>query len=152
MLSALHFLTHIAQGWIVANLVPASCRDRWLIVLGGVAVDLDGVGILWGKSVFEDFHRAVGHSALACLVMIGVVMLIADARWRTAALTAVTFHLHLLLDTVGTGGLPIRYWWPLSDRSWTYDGHWVLASWQNVVVMVLTALGVLVIAGRRRRT
>jgi len=28
MLNALHFLTHIAQSWILANLWPATRRDR----------------------------------------------------------------------------------------------------------------------------
>jgi hypothetical protein len=32
MLSAFHFLTHIALSWILANLRPATHRDRWMIL------------------------------------------------------------------------------------------------------------------------
>ena len=55
-----------------------------------------------------------------------------------------------LMMRIGTGGLPIRYLWPLTEREWSYDGHWVLASWPNAAVMTATALGVVVIEWRRR--
>lgn len=152
MLTALHFLTHIGQSWLVANLVPGSRKDRWLVILAGVALDLDGAGILWNDSAYRALHRAAGHGALAALVLIGLAVLAADRPLRTGALAALSFHLHLLLDVVGTGGLPIRYWWPASDRGLTYDGHWRLASWQNALVMAFTALAVLTIALRSRRS
>jgi hypothetical protein len=46
VLSAFHFLTHIAQGWVLANLWPTTRLDRWLIVLGGTLLDVDGAGIV----------------------------------------------------------------------------------------------------------
>lgn len=151
MLSALHFLTHIGLSWILANLLPGSRKDRWLVVLAGILPDLDGVGILWSHSAYLATHRAVGHSLLFGLLLLAIAMLRADRPWRTAALTAISFHLHLVLDLVGTGGLPIRYLWPFSDRGWSYQGRWVLASWQNGLVMAATLGGVLWIAWRRAR-
>ena len=79
-----------------------------------------------------------------------IAVVVADAPWRTAALVAASFHLHVLLDLVGTGGLPIRYLWPFSARAWSYRDHWVLASWQNGVVMALTLSGVLAVGWRQR--
>jgi membrane-bound metal-dependent hydrolase YbcI (DUF457 family) len=146
VLSGLHFLTHIGMSWIVANLLPASRKDRWLIVLAGVLLDLDGIGILWSQSAYETAHRAAGHSLVFCLLLVVIALLRADAPWKTAVLTAISFHLHLVLDVVGTGGLPIRYFWPFSEWGWEYAGHWGLASWQNVVVMVGTLAGVLWVA------
>jgi hypothetical protein len=151
VLSGLHFLTHIGLSWIVGAAAGVSRRDRWLVVLAGTLLDLDGAGILWGEDAYVAVHRAAGHSLLFGLLLVAAVMLRADAPLVTGALAALSFHLHLLLDLVGTGGLPIRYFWPFSDRGWSYDGHWVLASWPNMAVMALTLLGVLLLARRTRR-
>ena len=149
MLTTLHFLTHIGQSWIVAHLGRASRKDRWLIVLAGIVLDFDGAGIVWSEQAYLAAHRIVGHSLVFGLTVIALTMVVADARWRSGALAALSFHLHLLLDLVGTGGLPIRYLWPFSDAGLSYEGRWVLASWPNVIVMAQTLLGVLAIARRR---
>lgn len=150
MLPAAHFLTHVGLSWILANLLPLATRDRVLIVLAGTVLDLDGVGILWSEHAYAVAHRAVGHGVLPGGLVVILALRLAVSPWTTAALAAASFHLHLLLDLVGTGGAPIRYLWPFSDRGWSWDGHWVLASWPNAGVMAATALGVLVIARRRR--
>jgi len=59
VLSTLHFLTHIGLSWIVANLVSGSRKDRCLVVLAGVVLDVDGVGILWSQHAYLAMHRAV---------------------------------------------------------------------------------------------
>ena len=151
MLTALHFSTHIGLSWLVASVGRASRRDRWLVTLAGILPDLDGAGIVWSHDAYVAAHRAVGHGLFFGLLLVAVALWRADARWRTAALTALSFHLHLVLDVVGTGGLPIRYFWPVSDRGWSYRGHWVLASWPNMVVMAATLLGVALVAWRSRR-
>ena len=151
MLTAAHVLTHIGLAWIVAGVTPLSVRDRWIVVLAGTLLDLDGAGLVWSEHAYHVAHRAVGHGLLFVVLVVIVAFLRADAPRKTAILAAVSFHMHLLLDLVGTGGPPIRYLWPLSDRGWSHDGHWVLASWQNVVVMTVVALGVLVVEWRRRR-
>src|SRR5205085_11551567 len=94
-------------------------------------------------------HRVVGHGLVFALAIVGLVIVVADAPWPTAVLAAVAFHLHVLLDVVGTGGFPIRYLWPLTGWALTYRGHWDLASWQNAAVMIVTLLGVLAVARRR---
>jgi len=151
VLTAAHFLTHVGLSWIVAHAARLSPRDRLLVVLAGTLPDLDGIGILWSEQAYVAAHRAAGHGVLFGGLIVVVALVRGETPRLTAALAAVSFHLHLLLDLVGTGGLPIRYLWPLSDRGWSYDGHWVLASWPNAAVMAATTLGVLVIAWRRRR-
>jgi inner membrane protein len=151
MLSGLHFLTHVGLSWIVANVAPITARDRLLVVLAGTLLDLDGAGIVRSQPAYVAIHRAAGHSLLFGGLVVAVAMRCAHAPRATGILAALSFHLHLLLDLVGTGGLPIRYLWPFSDRRWSYRGHWVLASRQNAAVMTATALGVAVIDWRRRR-
>jgi membrane-bound metal-dependent hydrolase YbcI (DUF457 family) len=151
VLSGLHFLTHIGLSWIIAHLLPGSRKDRGLVVLAGVLPDFDGAGILWSEHAYLAAHRAVGHSLLFVLLFVLLTWRTADAPLPTTALAAVSFHVHLLLDTVGTGGLPIRYLWPFSDWGWTYSGRWTLASWPNIGVMAVTLLGVVWIAWRSRR-
>jgi membrane-bound metal-dependent hydrolase YbcI (DUF457 family) len=149
MLATLHFLTHIGQSWIVANLWPASAKDRWLVVLAGIVLDVDGIGIVWSQQAYIATHRVAGHGLLAALVVLALVLFVADRPRSTAVLAACAFHLHVLLDVVGTGGFPIRYFWPFAGWELSYGGHWILASWENVAVMILTLVGVLAIAGRR---
>lgn len=152
MLDATHFLTHLGLSWILANLWDVSRKDRCLIVLAGILPDFEGITLLWSKETFLSIHRVVGHSLLSGVALTFVLALRADARWATGALALVSFHLHLVLDLVGTGGLPIQYFWPISRQGWTYPDHWVLASWQNGLVTIVTLLGVLAIAWRRGRT
>jgi hypothetical protein len=151
MLTALHFMTHIGLSWLVASAGRLSRRDRWLVTLAGVLPDLDGAGIVWSHQAYEAVHRAAGHGLLFVLLLVAFALWRADARWTAASLAAVSFHLHLVLDVVGTGGLPVRYFWPLSDRGFSYGGHWVLASWPNALVMAATLLAVILVAWRGRR-
>ena len=148
MLTGLHFLTHIGLSWMVASLGRRSAKDRWLITLAGVLPDFDGIGILWSQDAYVVAHRAVGHGLVFALVWIALTLACADNRQRAVVLGALSFHLHLLLDLVGTDGLPIRYCWPFSERGWSYAGRWTLASWPNAIVMILTLLGVLWVGWR----
>jgi hypothetical protein len=152
MLTGLHFLTHIGLSWIVASLRARSARDRWLITLAGVLPDFDGVGILWSQDAYVAAHRAVGHGLVFVLAWVALTLALADERGTAAMLGLLSFHLHLVLDLVGTGGLPIRYFWPLSEWGWSYAGRWTLASWPNAVVMTLTLLGVLWVGWRTSRS
>lgn len=149
-LTAAHFLTHVGLSWIVANLARIPTRDRVIVVLAGTLLDLDGAGLVWSEEAYVAMHRAAGHGLVLAVLIVLVALLLGHTPRITVPLAVVSFHLHLALDLVGTGGLPIRYLWPLTDRAWSYEGHWVLASWPNVAVMALTAAGVLAIAWRRR--
>lgn len=150
VLSGLHFLTHVGQSWVLAALGSRLRRDRWLVALAGILPDLDGIGILWSQEAYVAAHRVAGHNFLFGALLVAIALARAGAVRITGALVAASFHLHLLLDLVGTGGPPIRYLWPLDDRGFTCSG-WVLASWQNGLVMILTLLAVLLVARPRTR-
>jgi len=150
VLSATHFLTHVGMSWIVANLATVSPRDRLIIVLAGTLPDLDGIGIMWSEHAYVVAHRAVAHGLLFVGLMVAAAMRYSRSPWTTSALVVLSFHLHVLLDVVGTGGLPIRYLWPFTNRGLSCENHWVLASWPNAAITTATGLGVAVIEWRRR--
>src|SRR5262249_51301561 len=136
------------MSWIVANLASVSPRDRLIIVLAGTLPDLDGIGIMWSEHAYVVAHRAVAHGLLFVGLMVAAAIRYRRSPWTTSALVVLSFHLHVLLDVVGTGGLPIRYLWPFTNRGLSCENHWVLASWPNAPITTATGLGVAVTGWR----
>ena len=145
-------ITHFFVSWAVANTCDLSRRERAAVTLAGVAPDLDGLGIVaevltrhstkplnW----FSDYHHVLGHNLGFALLVTTVGFALGRARWKTAALVCLSFHLHLLCDLVGARGpegeqWPIPYLLPFSRAwQWTWSGQWALNAWPN---FLLTAL------------
>ena len=68
-----------------------------------------------------------------------------------------SFHLHLLLDLLGSGGpdgsiWTIPYLEPFSSHAFSWRGQWPLGSWQNAVVTILLVFACWAVAVRRGRT
>lgn len=160
----MHPVTHGLAGWCLANHAPIDGRDRLLVTLGCVLPDLDGLGLVVGVVVadgesaldlFSRYHHALTHNLATCLIMTALCMLLARRKALTGLLFAMSFHLHLVMDVLGSRG-PDGHQWPIPylspfDESWfwTWSGQWELASWQN---LCLTA-GLLLLTGvlARRR-
>ena len=137
-------ITHFFAGWLVAasaDLVsPGSLtrREKAMIVVAGVAPDLDGLGVipelltrhsshplLW----FSQYHHSL-HTLVFALVCTFAAFVIAGPLrgfafgpairgrecpshpWLTAGLVFISFHLHLLCDLIGARG-PDGYQWPI---------------------------------------
>ena len=142
-------ITHFLASWTVADAFESERRDRALVTLSGVLLDLDGAGMLvelvtrdtqhplyW----FEDYHRIWGHNLLFCCILLGITAAFSRLRWKAALLALCTFHLHIVCDVVGGRGpdgscWPIPYFWPFNDSfrlSWS--GAWALNAWPNFVI------------------
>lgn len=82
----------------------------------------------------------------------------APARWMTAALVFVGFHIHLLEDVAGARGpdgyaWPIPYLQPFSNAwNWTWAGQWGLNAWPNVAITCALLVVGIWIAVKRGRT
>ena len=155
-------VTHALVGWMVANGADRP-RDRALIMLAGVAPDLDGVGIVaevltahsshplpW----FTEYHHILGHNiAFAAVVTAAIWLWSRD--WRVAALAALSFHLHLLGDVLGARGpdgytWPIPYLLPFSHRwPWEWSGQWALNAWPNIALTIVLLIATFYLAVRR---
>ena len=142
---------HFLAGWAVANLGQTSRRERVVITVAGVLPDVDGLGLIAQHLThgtehkvfwYDDYHHVLGHNVgLAALAAVGAFLL-TKRSWRVTALVLLSFHVHLLLDVMGSKGLdgyqwPIPYLLPFSDAwQWAWSGQWLLGGWQNKVIAI----------------
>jgi membrane-bound metal-dependent hydrolase YbcI (DUF457 family) len=158
-------ITHALAGWMVAEAAPTTMRSKTIIVLAGVAPDLDGLGILAELATrgsahpltwFSDYHHILGHNlAFSIAVTAAGYFLAREQRWRIALLALLSLHLHLLADLAGSRG-PEGYAWPIpyllpfsSAGAWQWSGQWRLDSWQNLTITVFLLATTLFLAWRR---
>ena len=147
-------VTHFLTGWVLANSVPLSRRDRALVTLAGVVPDVDGLGIVADALTrhsqhptewFSSFHHSL-HTLLFALIVAAASFLLATERWKAVGLVLLSFHLHLLEDLLGSRG-PDGYQWPIPylmpfshacDLSWSKQ--WALNAWPNFAITVVLLL------------
>ena len=141
--------THFLVGWSIACLAPLDKRDRAIVVIAGIAPDIDGMGAIVEFGTrhsdrplqwFNDYHHVFGHNVgMATLVMV-LAGALGHRRFITAMLAGLSFHLHLLGDIIGARGpdgygWPIPYLLPFSD-TWqlVWSGQWALNAWPNFLI------------------
>jgi inner membrane protein len=144
-------ITHMLVGWTALEQAQRADRDRALVVLAGLAPDLDGLGVVveffarllgFGETNFYlDHHRVWGHGLPAALVFSAVVAIFAASRVRAALCAFVAVHLHYLCDLLGSRGpgvediWGIAYFSPLADAPYVeWSGQWELIGWQNTLI------------------
>lgn len=144
-------ITHFLVGWTALEKAQGADRDRALVVLAGLAPDLDGLGVvvefaarmlgLGETNYYLDYHRVWGHGLPAALVFSTVVAVLAASRLRAALGAFIAVHLHLLCDLLGSRGpgaediWGIAYFSPLADTPYfEWTGQWELISWQNTLI------------------
>lgn len=145
-------VTHLLTSWVVANMANLTLRDRVLVTMSGVVLDIDALGVIAEIATentstplywWSTYHHVLCHNIGFGLILIIIVALIAVRRWITVFLALIAFHLHLLGDLVGSRGpddyqWPIPYLLPFSDH-WqlTWQGQWTLNAWPNILFTVL---------------
>lgn len=156
-------VTHFLTGWVVANCSRLNRRERAIVALACVAPDLDGLGIipelltrnsshplLW----FTLYHHSL-HTLTFALVIATVAFVLATQRWKVAGLAFLSFHIHLVEDTLGSRG-PDGYQWPIpylapfsTKLQLTWSGQWGLNAWPNVAITVVLLAMTFWLAWRR---
>jgi hypothetical protein len=160
--------THALIGWWTANVLPLSRRDRFLVFLGGVLPDLDGLGLLYSSEAYEKYHHIICHNLAGCVVWALLVALAARDRTRSVLLAVLNWHLHLACDYFGSRGpmgqppwvLPYLYpfvgGWGEGEfigPAWYWNPwQWPLDSWVNTLVTLIGEAGWIFIAVRLNRT
>ena len=150
----MHVQTHILSRWCVANCFPQFApRDRLLCLLAASLADLDGLGILFGRNAYWDYHHRLGHNLAYGIVLCAALAAFATRRALVFLVCLGLFHLHLLMDYYGSGpGWGIPYFWPFSPREWRHENAWPFYSWQNISSFAALFLWTLWIACRFGRT
>src|SRR5471030_3016805 len=97
-------ITHFLVGWTTLERTQPADRDKALVVLAGLAPDLDGLGIivdfatrtlgLAEANYYQEFHRVYGHGLPAALVIAAFVACVATNKWRAATGAFIAVHLH----------------------------------------------------------
>ena len=158
-------VTHFLTGWLLANCSDTSNRrDRALITLSAVAPDVDGLGIVADLltrnsehplSLYSQYHHVLGHNIGFGLLLAMITLGFATRRWTTAALSILSFHLHLLCDLAGSRGpdgyqWPIPYLLPFSNKvQLTWGGQWALNAWPNFVITGVALVILFLLAWKR---
>ena len=160
----MHPTTHLLGGWLVANTLPLTRRERAFVTGASIVPDIDGVGVvaelatrntetplLW----WSQYHHTLAHNITFGVGYAVLAALLVKNRWRTGGLALLGFHLHLLGDIVGARGpdqhqWPIPYWLPFSD-SWqlTWEHQWALNAWPNAVITAVALSATLYLAWKR---
>lgn len=153
----MHVPTHIMSGWVIANCVPLTPRERLACMIISTAPDLDGLGILFGRDAYDRWHHVACHGLpFGLLATIVLVMIFSQGTLRRLAVAGVLlicFHAHLLMDYYGSGpGWPIVYWFPFSDFRFVNWESWDLSSWQNTLAAGVLLVWTIAIARVAKRT
>ena len=147
-------ITHFLSGWVLANTIRLSRRDRALVTLAGVAPDVDGLGAIADALTknsrhpldwFARYHHSLHNFGFALLVFIAAYAL-ANQRGKTAALALLSFHIHLFEDLIGSRA-PDGYQWPIPylmpfspSVELTWRGQWALNAWPNIAITLVLLL------------
>jgi membrane-bound metal-dependent hydrolase YbcI (DUF457 family) len=126
-----------------------------MLILSGVAPDLDFISYLAGPAAFLKFHRAVLHSILGsvamCFFIATIFSLVDRARAKThndpstvplafcsaLLVCAAGASAHIVLDVAS--GIGVRLWWPFRGGWWSWD---LLAN-LDIWILILLAAGLL---------
>lgn len=156
-------VTHFLTGWVLANCAKLERRDRALVTLSVVVPDLDGLGIvaelltrhsqhplLW----FSRYHHSLHNLAFAVVVSV-MAFVLAEQKWKTAALCFLGFHIHLFEDLLGSRGpdgdqWPIPYLAPFSSAlQLAWNRQWSLNAWPNFALTITLLLLTFYLAWQR---
>jgi len=155
----MHLQQHALVSWLIAEAGPGTMarRDRALVLLAGLAPDLDALTLLFGVEAYQKWHHLVLHNVAGAAGTVLVCAAFAGQRPAVALLAAAAFHAHLVCDLLGSGGpdgsiWPIPYFAPFHMREYSYGGQWGLGSWQNVAIMVALVAAAVHLAKRRGRS
>jgi hypothetical protein len=160
MVLAMHPITHLLAGYVLAETTAKTPRDKAVITWVTILPDLDGIGYLVDlvalysdvpqTHYYETFHRLWGHGLPAAVV---ICLLFVPWYHRSPKVLLAVFasvHLHFALDLLGSRGelsgtiWPIYYLAPFSPETLilSFPYQWPLGGWQNAsITLALIGFG-----------
>lgn len=113
-------VVHGLLAWLLACLVCNRRLDRRLVVIAGVAADLDGVFVLFSSDLYITYHHTFGHTFVLGLPIALAAASLGASHWRVGLAALAAFGLHLVADIVGSSW-PVQPLYPLSAWSVSAD-------------------------------
>jgi inner membrane protein len=145
--------THLMSGWCVADFFDLTPKERFFAMIAASAADLDGLGLIVSTDYYVRYHHVLGHNLLFAVIVASFLTFFSVHRVKVFWLFFALFHLHLLLDYLGSGPeWGFYYLWPFSNQEIQNPWSWDLTSWQDLSVAAAFLVWVIVIAFRSRRT
>jgi hypothetical protein len=147
-------IVHAAASWLLAQGLP-SLRDRRIVTAAGLAPDLDGLAAVLGVDAYHEYHHTFGHNVFMAVAAAAASTAVAVEKRLVAILAIVSFHLHLVMDAMGSGpDWPVKYLWPLSMREFRLPDAltWEFVSVPNTAVGILLMGAVVALARIRGRS
>ena len=119
-----------------------------MLMISGVAVDLDWLTVLFGPRAFLEGHRTITHSlagTAAIAILIALFFTIAGRRHtsspiqfsRALLVCSVGAALHVLLDLTNSYG--VKLFWPFNQKWYAWDS----VAQFDVIILVILAAGIL---------
>ena len=105
---------HIAFSWIIAHSLLENKKDRILVVIAAMIVDIDALSIIGGWDLYLAYHRALSHSIFFGIFLFLIVFLLSKNRKLTSISAIIVLPGHIALDLISSN-IPIRMFYPLSD-------------------------------------
>lgn len=134
----MHIQTHVLAGWCISNAKELTARERLFCMLCSLLPDLDGLGILFGKSYYILYHHVYGHNLLIAFWSSMTFTIFSRHKLKAFLFYFFLFHLHLIMDFFGSGpGWPIVYFWPFSEYKFLNPYAWKFNGWQNIITFNL---------------
>src|SRR4051794_1439179 len=101
-------------------------------MVAATAADVHGLGLLISIDYYVRYHHVLGHNLAFGAILTVILTNFSTHRAKVFILFLAFFHLHLILDYLGSGpAWGFLYLWPFSGAMIQNPSAWELASWQN---------------------
>lgn len=95
-------VVHGLIAWLLAAFFLKDVNDRRLVIIAGVALDIDGIFVLTGVGDFMKYHHTFGHSYIFGFPLAITAAILAKNKNLVFPVALGTFSLHLIADIIGT--------------------------------------------------
>jgi len=92
---------HFGYSWLLGDAAGFDLNGRRAVALAGVAVDLDGLAIVFGREAFNTYHHVVFHNLLSAGVITLAAFILFPRRPKLVLFCALAALVHFVLDYVG---------------------------------------------------
>jgi hypothetical protein len=141
-------LVHGLLAWFLAVVILKNVNDRRLVIVAGVAPDLDGIFMLFNQDLYYQFHHTFAHSYVFGIMMALTAGVLGIKKKKVFIVAVGTFSLHLITDIIGATWA-VYPLYPFSNLGLTigiYLSYDVIYQFINPPVLLLSLVTVICVA------